>query len=389
MPSKLFTDEDKNALLSVLQSEKLHLGEQVNKFEQAFADYVGVKHAVAVSSAAAGLHISLLAAAVGPSEEVIVSPIAPVAGPNAVFYQKGVNTFADVDPSTGNVDAKDVVARINDKTKAVLVHHYAGNPCDLQPVLDGVKDRDIAVIVDASHGLGAQYRGRSVASWGDMVVFSFGPGNHIYTGDGGMIATNSADLAQWLRMFRDEGLVKDPHLLTKDIGLWHYEMQDLGYAYRMTELQAALGLSQLERIDQIIQRRTAIAYQYNDAFGALPQLQIPQWQPDTIPAWGMYPLQLKSAELVTAKRKIFAELKASGIDVDVQYYPVFSHPYYLWAGHPDICTLEGSRAPKAEEFYQRVLLLPINHSLADREIKPIIDTTYQVINKIFNKQNRP
>lgn len=381
MTNKLFTTEDKNALLSVLANETLHMAEQVKNFEQAFAKCVGVKHAVAVSSAAAGLHISLLAAAVGPNEEVIVPPIAPVAGPNAVFYQKGVNTFADVDPVTGNVDPKDVLARINSNTKAVILHHYAGNPCDLQPILDRAKEQDIAVIIDASHGLGAQYHGQSVATYGDMVVFSFGPGNHIYTGDGGMIATNSEDLAQWLRMFRDEGFVKDPHLLTKDIGLWHYEMQDIGYAYRMTDLQAALGLSQLGRLDQAIERRVATARQYNEAFGQLDQVQIPKAQPNAVSAWGMYPLQLKSEALIAAKRKIFADLKVAGIEVDVQYYPVFLHPYYLWAGHPDICTLEGSRAPKAEDFYQRVLLLPINHNLSDEDVGKVIEQTKKVILK--------
>jgi len=235
------------------------------------------------------------------------------------------------------------------------------------------------VIVDATHALGAQYHGQSVAALGDMVVFSFGPGNHIYTGDGGIIVTDSQEQVQWLRLFRDEGLVKDPQQLSKDEGPWHYEMQDLGYPYRMTELQAALALSQLKRLDETIARRAEVAAQYNAAFSQLEQIQTPAVAEGCQSAWGFYPLLLKDEGLRAARRKLFVRLKTAGIDVDVEHYPVFLHPYYLWAGHPDICTLEGSRAPKAEEFYQRVLLLPINETMTDAHVKLVINRILQEI----------
>lgn len=368
-----FSHQDEQALIEVLQSGNLHMGSKVKEFEEAFAQYVGVKYAVAVSSATAGMHIALMATAIGPKEEVIVPPIAPVGGPNAVFYQGAVNIFADVDPNTGNVAPRDVTARINSSTKAVLLHHYGGNPCDLELILERAKEQGIPVIVDATHALGARYHSQSVATLGDMVVFSLGPGNHIYTGDGGIIATDSEEQIQWLRMFRDEGFVKDPRQLSKDEGPWYYEMQDLGYPYRMTELQAALALSQLRRLDQTIERRAEIATLYNEAFGQLEQVQIPVVTEGCHNAWGFYPLQLKNASLKDARRKLFVRLKTAGIDVNVEHYPVFLHPYYLWAGHPDICTLEGSRAPKAEEFYQQVLLLPISETMTDDQVKWVID----------------
>ncbi|MBM7854205.1 dTDP-4-amino-4,6-dideoxygalactose transaminase [Desulfohalotomaculum tongense] len=376
---KIFSAEDQRALMKVLQSGKLHMGEQVRKFEQAFARYAGVKHAVAVSSGTAGMHIALRAAAVGPKEEVIVPPLAPVAGPNAVFYQGAVNIFADVDPATGNVDPNDIEPRINSNTRAIILHHYAGQPCHIQPVLDMVKGKDIAVIVDAAHALGARYEQKSVAGLGDMVVFDFGPGNHIYTGDGGMITTNSDETAQWLRIFRDEGFVKNKQLLTKDEGPWYYEMQDLGYPYRMTELQAALGLSQLSRVEQVLARREEIAGRYNEAFAGLEQVTIPHRQPGSKCAWGMYVLQLNSERLIPERRKIFVALKTRGVEVEVRHYPVFLHPYYIWAGHPDVCTLEGSRAPKAEVFYRRVLVLPIGEDLTDDAVEDIIEKVREVL----------
>lgn len=374
-----FNRQDEQALLAVLNSGQLHMGAQVKALEEAFARYVGVKYAVAVSSATAGMHIALMAAAIGQKEEVIVPPIAPVGGPNAVFYQGAVNIFADVDPDTGNVDSRDVLARINSNTKAVLLHHYGGNPCDIKPVLDRAKEQGISVLVDATHALGAKYHGQSVGQWGDMVVFCFGPGNHIYAGDGGIIVTDSEEQVQWLRMFRDEGFVRDPHQLSKDVGPWHYEMQDLGYPYRMTELQAALALSQLKRLDEIVARRAEIAGLYNNAFGQLEQVQTPTVAAGCQNAWGLYPLLLQDERLQAERRRLFVQLKTAGVDVDVAHYPVFLHPYYLWAGHPDICTLEGSRAPKAEEFYQRVLLLPISETMCDTEVQEVIDAVTGIL----------
>lgn len=357
--SRRFSAESIKALIATVENGSLHMGKQVAIFEKHFADYCGVKHAVAVSSGAAGLHLAMMAAGIGHKEEVIVSPLAPVAGPNAVFHQGAVNIFADIDAATGNIDPLKIAPKINANTKAIVLHHYAGQPCDLQPVLAMVKDKDITIIVDATSALGACYQGRPVAAWGDMVIFDFGPGGHIYTGDGGMITTDSDELEQWLRMFRDEGFVSSPDLLTKDEGDWHFEMQDLGYAYRMTELQAALGLSQLKQLDQILVGRQAVTKQYQAAFSDLAQVKLPLVLPGTIPANGFYALQLNIEHLAPNRRKIFTALRSAGIAVDVRYYPVFLQPYYLWAGHPEACTLEGSRAPKAEEFYQRVLILPV------------------------------
>lgn len=373
-----FTNEDKEALMAVLESGRLHSGEMVREFERAFAAYFGVKHAVAVSSGTAGMHIALRAAAIGPKEEVIVPPIAPVSGPNSVFYQGGVNIFADVDPASGNVDPQDVIARINSQTRAIIVHHFAGQPCDLKPILDAVAGKDIPLLVDATHALGAQYQGRSVAQWGDMVVFDFGPGNHIYTGEGGMVVTQSDEYAEWLRVFRDEGFVRDPRLLTKDEGPWHVEMQDLGYPYRLSELQAALGLSQLKRLDEILARRAEIAEQYNTAFADLEQVAVPAKAANSTPAYGLYALQLKGAAK-RERRRLFVKLKTLGVDVDVKHFPVFLHPYYIWAGHPDVCTLEGSRAPKAEEFYAGILLLPISQGLTDQQVAEIIGKVKSIL----------
>ena len=388
--NRRFTKQDIEAIVSVLEEGNLQMGVKVIEFEEEFAQYCGVKYAVAVSSSAAGMHIAMMAAAVGHKDEVVVPPLCPTAGPNAVFYQQGVNIFADVD-GTGNVDASEIASKINSNTKAVVLHHYSGFPCDIEPILNIVSNKDIAIIVDASTALGAQYDGKMISHFGDMVVFNFGKGEHIYTGEGGMVVTNSDELVQWLRMFRDEGFVREKEMLTKYEGHWYFEMQDLGYPYRMTELQAALGLSQLGRIDEILSYRAHVAEYYDKAFSDIEHLAVPAHREEhfntgknKVHARGFYTLKLVSDKLIENKHKILEYLNLKGIETDVCYYPVFLHPYYLWVGHPDVCTLEGSRAPKAEEFYRQIFTLPLteNHTDNLNELNRIVDTIKQALIKI-------
>ena len=366
----MFLQRDIDAVVNVLKSGNLHMGALVTEFEKEFARYCGVKHAVAVSSGAAGMHIALMAAGIGHKEEVIVPPLCPVAGPNAVFYQGAVNIFADIDPATGNIDPLDICQKINSNTKAVIIHHYSGMPCNIEPILNAVKDRDVSIITDASTALGAKYAGHPISHFGDITVFNFGESEHIYTGEGGMVVTNSDELVGWIKLFRNEGFVKEKEQLTKDEGPMYKEMQDLGYAYRMTEMQAALGLSQLNRIDEILNKREKLSDYYDDFFGDLEDLIVPIHKEQTneqeyTSAKGFYAVKFISVKLIKNRKELLKRLYANGIKADARYYPVFLYPYYLWAGHPDICTLEGSRAPKAEMFYQQVLTLSLEEHIVD------------------------
>ncbi len=373
------SEDDIQAVTRVMRSGKLGCGEMVEQFEEAVAGYVGARYAVAVSSGSAGLHIALMAAAVGHGDEVITSPLTHPATSNCILYQGAIHTFADINPATFNIDPQVVRSKINSRTEALIPVHFAGNPCDLDVLHGLARQHGLTVIEDAAHALGGTYNGAKIGSLSDLTVFSFSSPQHCYTGEGGMVTTGDEELYQWMLIFRENGMVTDPAKLVKPEGPWHVEMQDRGYNYRMTDMQAALGISQLARVEEFIARRAAIAEKYNRALGGHPSVVLPQQNERGRSTWHYYLLALRLENLRASRAEIFRALQAENIEVGVHYLPVFLHPYYLWIGHPDVCTLDTSLCPRAEEIYGRLLTLPLFPAMTDRDVDDVITAVGRVL----------
>ena len=382
-------DDDIAAIVDVLRSDWLTTGPRVEEFEQAFADFVGASEAVAVSSGTAALHSAMYALGIGPGDEVIVPAMTFAATANSVLYQGGTPVFADVDRNTLLIDPASVESRITHRTKAVVAVDYAGQPCDYDELRAIAGQHGLALVADACHALGGSYKGRPVGSLADLNTFSFHPVKPITTGEGGMITTDDPLLARRMRTFRNHGITTDHHQREQN-GSWFYEMVELGYNYRITDFQCALGTSQLKKLPSWLNRRCEIAAQYDEAFndltGVTPvglradvlsarsalcsQLSVPGSKlqaPSSTHAYHLYVVRLDSEQLQATRADAFAKLRAAGIGVNVHYVPVHLHPYYRQrAGTgPGLC-------PVAEAAYESILSLPIFPRMDQSDVERVV-----------------
>lgn len=375
-----FIDEDDiRAVIEVLRSDWLTTGPKVTEFEQAVADYVGAKYAVAVSSGTAALHAAMYAVGIGLGDEVIVPPMTFAATANCVVFQGGTPVFVDVDPDTLLLDPAKVEEKITEKTKAIIGVDYAGHPCDWDKLRDIADRYGLRPVSDGCHALGAEYKGRKVGSLADMTVFSFHPVKHIATGEGGMITTDAPELAGRMRLFRNHGIATD-HRQREAQGSWFYEMTDLGYNYRITDFQCALGISQLQKLPKFLERRREIATCYDDAFAGLPGINSLTVRPDIIHAYHLYVVRLDPDALGIDRDTFFANLREKGIGVNVHYSPVYLHPFYrekLLIG-PGLC-------PVAEAAYEQIISLPMFPGMTDEDVKKVINVMQEVI--LQNRDN--
>ncbi len=369
-------EEDIKAVSEVLRSDWITQGSKVVEFEKKFASYVDAHYAVAVSSGTAALHTACFAAQIEKSDEVITSPITFAASANCVLYQGGTPVFADIDADTLNTDPLEIKKKIIGKTKALIPVDFTGRPADLEKILQIAKDNNLLVIEDASHALGATYKDTKIGSISDMTIFSFHPVKHITTGEGGMITTNNKVYYEKLKLFRTHGITKDKDKLLNYDGPWYYEMQELGYNYRLTDFQCALGLSQLKKIDKIITRRREIVNKYNSEFKNMPEVKIPEINPaDSNPVWHIYMIQVNLERLKVDRREIFEALRAENIGVNVHYIPVHLQPYYQ--------KRFGYRRgdfPKAEIYYSRAITLPVFPKMSDKDNDDVVAGVKKVIN---------
>jgi perosamine synthetase len=365
-------EEDISAVVSVLQSDWITTGPKVNEFEEAFARRVAAKQAVAFSSGTAALHGAAYAAGLKPGDEAVTTPMTFCATANCILYQGATPVFADVTADTLNINPKEVASRITEKTKAIIPVDYAGHPADLDPIRELAEEKDLIVIEDACHALGAGYKGRPVGGICDMTVFSFHPVKHITTGEGGMVTTNDDDMAAKLRRFRSHGIEGDARQRQAN-GQWYYEMVDLGFNYRLTDLGSALGLSQLRKLDQNISRRREIAACYNAALKDIHGIILPDARIDVLPAWHLYPIRFDQSHFRVGRSEIFAALRAENIGVNVHYIPVHTHPFYRkrFGYH-------GGEYPVAEAAYETLISLPMFHGMTDRDAENVIDATEKV-----------
>jgi perosamine synthetase len=366
-------EDDIQAVVDVLRSDWLTTGPKVGEFEEAFAAWVGAKHAVSFSSGTAALHGAAFAAGLRPGDEAITTPMTFAATANCVLYQGATPVFADVSADTLNLDPEKAAAKITARTRAILAVDYAGHPADLDAILELADRNGMTVIEDASHALGAEYRNRRVGSIAHMTVFSFHPVKHLATGEGGMVTTNRADCAEALRRFRNHGISSDARQRQAE-GQWHYEMVLLGFNYRLTDIACALGLSQLKKLEANLARRREIAARYATAFRDLAGVARPAVRAEVNPAWHLYPVRLNLEKLSADRAQIFRALRAENIGVNVHYIPVHRHPYYR-----DRFGYRGGEYPIAEDAYERLISLPMFHGMSDQEVEDVIAAVKKVI----------
>src|SRR5580700_2657099 len=367
------SEDDIQAVVDVLRSDWLTTGPKVAEFEEALAACVGAKYAVAFSSGTAALHGAVFAAGLKPGDEAITSPLTFAATANCVLYQGARPVFADVSPDTLNLDPDQFAERITPNTRAVLPVDYAGHPADLDPILALAERHGVIVIEDACHALGAEYHGRRTGSIAHMSVFSFHPVKHLATGEGGMVTTDRADLAESLLRFRNHGVSSDARQRQTE-GQWHYEMVLLGFNYRLTDIASALGLSQLKKLEANLLRRREIAARYAAAFRDLSGMIAPAVRADVNPAWHLYPIRLNLERLSTGRTQVFRALRAENIGVNVHYIPAHLHPYYR-----ERFGYRGGEYPVAEDAYERLISLPMFHAMSDRDVDDVIAAVKKVV----------
>lgn len=365
-------EEDVKAVISALTSEKITQGPLVEEFEKELAQRTGAAHAVVCSNGTAALHLACLAAGVGKGDAVVTSPLTFLASSNAALYTGATPIFADIDPLTYNIDPSEVEKKIsfNSNVKALIPVHFAGLPCDMERLHKIASKRNLAVIEDACHALGAEWRG-SDGRWNrvgacthsDMTVFSFHPVKSITTGEGGAVTTNDSRLYERLKTLRSHGVTrKKSELLNGDDSPWYYEMQELGFNYRLSDIQSALGISQLKKLDGFMRRRDEIAAVYAAAFSKYPFIKTPPDFQGLKSARHLYPLTIEFDDVGVSRKDLFALMCNIGINLQVHYIPVHLQPYYRKRfGYAP------GDFPKAEAFYSREVSLPIYPLLTDEE----------------------
>ena len=366
-------DDDISAVINVLKGDYLTTGPYVSIFEQEVAKYVGASYAVSFSNGTAALHGACFAAGITEGDEVITTPLTFAASANCVLYQGGKPIFADIDPKTYNIDSTEIEKKITTKTKAIIPVHFTGQPVSLEAVRGIAKKHNLIVIEDAAHALGAVYKQKMIGSISDMTMFSFHPVKHITSGEGGIITTNNKKYYEKLLQFRSHGITRDQNRLVQNHGPWYYEMQFLGYNYRMTDIQAALGTSQLKKIDKFIDLRKKYASMYNEAFKHISELSIPFQDENGQSSWHLYIIRLHLEQLTASRKDIFEALLKENIGVNVHYIPVHLMPYYQGLGY------KYGDCPNTEKLYEEIITLPLFPAMTEDDIHDVIKAVTNVI----------
>lgn len=374
--SQWLDDKDVEAVVETLKSSFITQGPMIEQFEQKVANYVGAKYAVAFMNGTAALHAAYYAAGIRQDDEIITTPITFVATANAALYLGAKPVFSDIDEKTYNLDPQKIESKLTSKTKAIVSVDFTGQPVDYAAFREIADRHGLVYISDGAHSLGAEYKGKPVGTQADMTMFSFHPVKPITTGEGGIIVTNNETYANKLRLFRSHGITREE--MKKDDGPWYYEMVELGMNYRMTDIQAALGVSQIEKIDSFIQRRREIANEYTKAFQELKGVTLPFQLEGTESGWHIYMLKWNLNEFRVGRKEIFEALRAENIGVHVHYIPVHTQPYYQQLGYEvNIC-------PVAEKWYEEVITLPIFPKMTDEDVADVITAVKKVWNEFRN-----
>ncbi len=364
-----YLDEaDYQAVLDVLRSgNDLTCGPKIAELEEKLCRITGAKYAVAVSNGTAALHVACLAAGIGEGDEVITTPITFAASANCALYCGARPVFADIDEKTWNIDPQSVRERITERTKAVVAVDFTGQSAQLDELLEICREKGILLITDGAHSIGTKYKGRPVGSVADMTTFSFHPVKTVTAGEGGAVVTSDPALYERLSLFRAHGITRNPALMEKEPdGPWYYEQVALGYNYRMTDIQAALLISQLDKLDRFVARRREIVARYNEAFRRVPQLIVQEEIPESDTARHLYIIRLRPERLSIGRKEFFDALDAENVRCNVHYIPVYYFPWYRKLGYrKGIC-------PKAEKLYEEILTIPLHYNLTDQDVEDVI-----------------
>lgn len=367
-------DEDIENVVKTLKSDYLTTGPKVREFEEKIADYVGAKYAVALANGTAALHAACFAADIQQGDEVITTPLTFAASANCILYQGGTPVFADIDPRTYNIDPDDIKNKITDRTKAIISVDFTGQAVNLDAIKKIADKHKLMIIEDAAHGIGTEYNGKKIGSIADMTEFSFHPVKHITTGEGGIVTTNNEQLYKKLSLFRTHGISKDKnHYINETHGPWYHEQQFLGYNYRITDIQCALGISQLSRIDAFISRRRELVAKYNSYLSDVDGIITPFEEEYSNSSWHLYVIQLELEKFSVGRKEIFEALLAENIGVNVHYIPVYYHPYYQGLGY------KKGLCPNAEKIYERLITLPLFPKMDDNDLKDVLKAVDKVL----------
>ena len=366
--------KDIKAVTDVLKSDYITQGPKVYEFEKRIAQYCGARYAVSLNSGTSALHAACFASGIKAGDEVITSPISFAASSNCILYCGGMPVFADVLEDTVTVSPAMIKSCITGKTKAIIPVDFAGHPAELEDIKTIASKHGLIVIEDAAHALGAKYKGKKVGSckYSDMTVLSFHAVKHITTGEGGIVLTNRKDFYDKLLMFRSHGITKDKaFLINKNKASWFYEMQMLGFNYRITDIQCALGLSQMNKLDHFIKRRREIAGFYKKEFDEVREIGCLNEKKYAMSSWHIFPIRVRKNRDV-----IFNKLRSKGIGVNVHYIPIYLHPYYKRLGY------KKTLCPAAEKYYEETITLPLYPKMSDSEVRRVIRITRSTVTNL-------
>jgi dTDP-4-amino-4,6-dideoxygalactose transaminase len=372
----LIESDDEQAVLDVLRSGWLTTGPQTKTFERVLAEYVGSARAVAVNSCTAALHLALQAAGVGPGDEVITSPITFASTANVIVHCGATPVFADVDPVTSNIDPDAVEAAITPRTKALIPVDFAGHPADLDRIMAVGKARGLAVIEDAAHSIGAEYQGRRVGGIADMTAFSFYATKNITTGEGGALTTNDEDWADRLSILALHGISRDAWKRYGNEGYKHWEIVAPGYKYNMFDVQGALALTQLAKIERFYERRVALKARLDAGLRDLPELSLPRERPGVKHAYHLYPVVVDTAALTVDRDTIMNAIQAENVGVGVHFRAVHLHPYYQ-----ETFGFRRGMFPQAEYYSDRTISLPLYPRMTDADADDVVSAVRRVIER--------
>ena len=370
-----YIDEaDVAAVADVLRNRDLTCGPKIAELEKRLCELTGAKYAVAVSNGTAALHIACQAIGVAAGDEVITTPITFAASANCALYCGATPVFADINERTYNIDPASVAEKMTEKTKAVVAVDYTGQAAELAPLLKLCRENGAVLIEDAAHSIGTKYDGKPVGSIADLTTFSFHPVKTVTGGEGGAVLTNNAEYYKKLLLYRSHGITRDDSLLEKEReGAWYYEQVALGMNYRMTDIQAALIISQLDKLERFSERRSQIVARYNEAFANIPEVTVQEEIPESDTTRHLYILRIKPEMLTVNRRQFFDAMAAENVCCNVHYIPVYYHPYYEKLGYQKgIC-------PKAEKLYEEIMILPLYYAMTDQDVEDVIHAVKKVV----------
>lgn len=367
-------DTDIQAVVDVLKGDFLTCGPNITSLEKALCDLTGAKYCIAISNGTAALHVACLAAGIGPGDEVITTPITFAASANCALYCGATPVFADINPDTYNIDPADIERKITDKTKAVVAVDFTGQSVEVEAIRAICDKHGLVFIQDAAHSIGTTYNGVQIGNLADMTTFSFHPVKTVTGGEGGAVMTNDKALYDKLVLYRSHGITRNEDMMEHECeGGWYYEMIDLGYNYRMTDFQAALIESQLQKLPQFKARRQAIVARYNEAFADVEEIFVQKEIPQSDTTRHLYIIQLKLDKLNATRREVFDALAAENVQCNVHYIPVYYFPHYQRLGY------EKGLCPHAEAAYEGFISIPLYPAMTDEDVEDVITAIKKVI----------